>query len=196
MWYLQCFDNWTARGCKDLDHLLRHAEQMYSVVENGIDYSLVQPFEGEEDADYSLVTSMDQITPAMEREFQKAGEEWLYIAGIHTGSKAKGVVVDKVEYAGLALAVSYNKSMNRVYVIYKLDVTDQNQTDPVSRSVYWYVGLSGIYEGGEIQTASCEDTAHDVWSLADWVDDLATIDDLRECIQHRECSGWSYEDNF
>ncbi|MBR5976071.1 MAG: hypothetical protein IK020_12960 [Clostridiales bacterium] len=195
MWYIICFDNWTTRGSLSLNRLVDHAEHMYNVLENGIDYSLVQPFDGEENTDAPLIQSIDQITPAMEKEFEKAGGECLYYSGISAGARVKDLVVDKVEYAGLAFAISYNKSMNRVYVIYKLDITDNSQSEPVQRSVYWYVGLGGVYEG-EIQTVLSEDKVHVPWDLADWVDDLTTIEELRECIQHQELSGWYYEDNL
>ena len=196
MWYTLCFGNWTTTGSLDLHRLIHHAENMHSLVENRIDFSLVQPFEDGEDEEYSLVKSLDQITPAMEQEFQNGASLWLSFADIRPGSKLNGVVVDNVEYAGLAFALSYNKSMNCVYVIYKLDITNQNGSDPESRTIYWYVGFGGIYEGGEIQTCLSEDTAHDHWSFDDWKYDLTSIEDVRECIQHREVSGWSYEDNL
>ena len=196
MWYTLCFDNWTVSGSLNLHRLIHHAENMYSLVENGIDFSLVQPFEDGEEEETSLLKSLDQITPAMEQEFQNGAELWLNLAGISSGAKLNGVVVDNVEYAGLALALSYNKTMNCVYVIYKLDISKQNGSEPESRSIYWYVGLGGIYEGGEIQTCLSQDTAHDHWTFEDWKNDLASIEDVRECIQHREVSGWYYEDNL
>lgn len=196
MMYKLCYDNWATEGSQKLKGLLHHAENSYGVMEDGIDYSLVKPIESDDGGRLSLIKSLDQITPAMERELKNGGDDWLYYCGIHAGTAVGGVVVDNVEYAGLGFALTTNKTMNRVFVIYKLDITDQNQAEPESQSIYWYISFGDIYEGGEIQTSLTEDVAHDLWSFESWLEGTSTLEELRTCIQYKEVMGWSYEDNL
>ncbi len=191
-----CFDNWTVPGALNIELLLRQAEKWYNLEEIGIDYSLIQPSEYGENKHYDLVKSLDQITPAMEEGFRKGAEEWMEYGTVRVGCTANGIVLDNMEYEGLILTLTRNSAENRVYIVYRLDITDQNQTPEVKRSVYWYVGFDGIFEGGEIQTVSSTSQIYDSWSLSDWADGPASIDALREVIQHEEAVGWSYEDSF
>ena len=115
---------------------------------------------------------------------------------VRVGCTANGIVLDNMEYEGLILTLTRNSAENRVYIVYRLDITDQNQTPEAKRSVYWYVGFDGIFEGGEIQTVSSTSQIYNSWSLSDWADGPASIDALREVIQHEEAVGWSYEDSF
>lgn len=196
MWSMVCFDNWSSQGCLGLQNLIREAEERYTLRENGLDYSRLQPFDGEYDETPSLVTSLDQITKSMEESLKIGSENWQYIANITPGTEIRGVKIEKVEYAGLALTHSEEAHNNRVYVIYKLDVTDLNQTPPVSRSIYWYTNFMKIYEGGQIQTKVIESLPNEASDLSEWLDGPATIEELRDFIKTHEYWGWDYEDNF
>lgn len=191
-----CFDNWAVPGALNIELLLRQAEKWYNLEEISIDYSLVQPSEYGENKHYDLVKSLDQITPAMEEEFRKGAERWMEFGTVRVGCTANGIVLDNMEYEGLILTLTRNSAENRVYIVYRMDITDQNQNPEAKRSVYWYVGFDGIFEGGEIQTVSSTSQIYDSWSLSDWADGPASIDALREVIQHEEAVGWSYEDSF
>ncbi|MBP5491602.1 MAG: hypothetical protein J6Y08_02035 [Clostridiales bacterium] len=191
-----CFDNWSPQGSLDIKRLLRQAENRCPLMEDGIDYSLIQPFEGEEQEEQSLVKSIDQITPAMEDGYKKGAEDWLEIGRVIPGAEEKGIHVDAVEYAGLIFTVSNNKAQNCVYVVYKVDITDKNVDPPESRTIYWYVAFGGAFDGGEIQTRLGENTVYDPWTLSDWADAPGTIEELREHIQHKEATGWICEDNL
>ena len=191
-----CFDNWTTPGALNIELLLRQAEKWYILKETSIDDSLVTSSEYGEDKTYSLVTSLDQITPAMEEGLRKGSESWMAYGTVHVGCKENGIVLDNMEYEGLILANSRNSDENCVYVVYRLDITDQNQTPEAKRSVYWYVGFDGIFEGGEIQTVSNPGQVHNSLVFGDWTDGPASIDELREVIQNEEAIGWRCEDSF
>ncbi len=194
MWGTICFDNWSAQGCLDYTSLLHEAELRYTVRENGVDFTLWQPFDGDYSGRHSLVTSLDQITPAMEEGFKKGGEFWMNYARVGAGVQVNGATINKVEYAGLALASVDNE--NRVFVIYRLDITDLNQTPPVDRSIYWYLCFEGTYEGGQIQTRCVTSLVRYSMDLAEWMDGPDTIEGIRAFIKKEEAFGWDYQDNL
>ena len=196
MWTTLSFENWSAQGCLDVDYLFTEAAERNTVREKKIDKSLIQPFEGGSDEVHPVLTSIGQITPAMERDLEKGGYIWQEISGVFEGVQDNGIRVDNIEYAGLVFTVSPNKGMNRVYVIFRFDITDFNQTAPVNRSIYWYLGFNGLYEGGQLQTRVLMNKVYHPFHLGDWVDAPGTVEELRKFLQENETDGWTYEDNL
>ena len=191
-----CFDNWSTHGYLDLDILFYEAERSYSTDENGVDKSLVLPFEGDTGEKHPLVTSLDQISDAMKDTFIKECDNILATSDLPYWLSSEGYVMNNAEFAGLGLTVSTNKTVNSVYVFYKIDITDLNQSSPVDQSFYWFASFHGIYQGGQIQTQTFSGLTFYTDELSEWIDSTSTVEDLRKFIKHNESVGCSYEDTF
>ncbi len=191
-----CFDHWSSHGSLDLTSLMRETEFPFSLKEKRLDDSLVQPFDGEVIEKLIVVKSLDQITAPMEEGLKKGAREWQVMQGIVVGAQDSGLKIENIEYAGLALANSTHHNENKVYIIYKLDIIDLNQTPPVKRNAYWYITFGHVYQGGQIQTSFVDGQTLEVSSIPEMLDKTSSIEDLRDYITTYEALGWDYEDHL
>lgn len=191
-----CFDNWSTHGSLDLDSLMRETQFPYSYKDKTLDESKILPFEGETVEKLSVIKSLDKITKPMEEGLKKGAEDWQILEHIMVGAQTKSLKLEKIEYAGMALANSKYHNENRVYVIYKLDITDLDENPPASKSAYWYISFGEVYEGGQIQTSFINEQNLDASNVLEMVNNLSTLEDLRYYIQTYEKIGWDYEDNL
>ena len=191
-----CFDNWSTHGSLDLDSLMRETQFPYSYKDKTLDESKILPFEGETVEKLPVIKSLDKITKPMEEGLKKGAEDWQILEHIVVGAQTKSLKLEKIEYAGMALANSKYHNENRVYIIYKLDITDLDENPPASKSAYWYISFGEVYEGGQIQTSFINEQNLDSSNVLEMVNNLSTIEDLRYYIQTYEKIGWDYEDNL
>ena len=66
----------------------------------------------------------------------------------------------------------------------------------MARSAYWYISFGEVYEGGQIQTSFVNEQHLDVSDIKELLNNVSTIEDLRDYIQTYEKIGWDYEDNL
>lgn len=196
MWGIICFDNWSMNGQLDIDYLYEELDDRYKKREDGVDKTLIKPYVGESKKPHFLVNSIDQITTTMKEQFQKAGDMWLKLFQILPGVQVDGVRVETVEYAGIGVGASPDGSANSIYVFYKMNFVDLNETPPKKRSVYWFISFEGIFADGHIQTSSSSVVAINSGELREWLNGPASVKEVREFIQREEIQGWKYEDDL
>ena len=195
MFGTMCFDNWTMHGAVSVNNLVREAELNWPLYEKEIDKSLIQSFEGAVVDEVPVIRSLSQLTDAMAEEIQKGSQEFMHY-GFHysSGAQYDSIKIENIEFAGFALASAPNHNINCIYPIYKMDIADLNQTPPEKKSIYWFLGFKGTYEGGQVQTGLLYQSSYPD-RISDFMD-LTSIDKLREYIQAEEALGWNYEDNL
>lgn len=192
------FENWGTEACLDAEMIPRILQQSFAIRENTIDKSLYLPFDGQDPSAFEphkLVNKAEQVTDAMLKVAKPFTEQF---QGVFSNSFPEGMKFESMDYFGLLVLASPDRSENKVALLYKVEYLNETTEKLEHMSLYWHMYFeSRIYEGGQVDpfVISCDRDSADA---LDWVyAPNSTYQSLRSRLRNISSGmiGWDYSDN-
>lgn len=144
------FEDWSTGGFISIDGFRDDLRRDGSVIaDETIDEALLEPLPGESTyvpKERLRVTSADQVSPAMVTAMKEEAVTDFYImADLNNAS------LEELRFLGTV--VRSNGKEGKFYLVYEVEITNRNQESEI---FYWYIGFSGVYQGGELDMSYFE----------------------------------------